>query len=363
MATINPLFLSPNQALDNKTILELFPIEAAVLIINTFSLRDAVNCASSSKGLNALVSQDIIWKRTAQLLGIRVEQLPDDPDDPEPILTSGYKKAVGAAVREFKAFIAKAEPFLDDKVEIEAAFHVQQSLDKGMWAHLFLRRIGMSTFQKMEQCATVFQKKFGVIRQWGLIAQEYVTKGHFEKAIEIIDANFNTKHDSSQRNNLFCGMVSHLSKARDFKQAIAYLKKMQSYRGPRSRECPNIVLGYAKKERNFAIVLEMLTEGVIPESDRISNILELIQRYIKEGENQKARALVQQFSAEMDGIFPPIQRDALISIYVELGNNQKAWDLAHAHQRDNLVFVVLKNAFTDQGLLAEAEKAQALIKL
>jgi pentatricopeptide repeat protein len=196
-----------------------------------------------------------------------------------------------------------------------------------------------------------------------LIAQEYVTKGHFGRVIEIIDANFNTKHDSSQRNNLFCCMISHFSQTGDFKQAIAYLKKMQSYRGPRSRECPNIVLGYAKKARNFAIVLEMLTEGVIPESDRISNILELIQMHIKEGEDQKARALVQQFPAEMDGIFPPIQRYALITVYVDLGYDQKAWDLAYAHQKDNHVFAVLRNAFTDKGLLAEAKKAESLIKL
>jgi tetratricopeptide (TPR) repeat protein len=383
MVTFNPPFRCPDQAHDNKTLLELVPFEVALAIFKKCSLGDMVNCSEVSKGLNALASDDTIWKPTAQLLEIRVEELfyPFEPAE-----TSGFKVAVGARVLELKACIAEADPVLDAKVKTSLEFGVEMlkganreklqkeldqkhqlraCLDTGMRAHLFLRRIGMSTFPKMEQYAAVLEEKYGHCKNWDFIAKEHVREGDFEKAIEVIDAHLNSAHETSERNNLFYSIVSHFSQAGDFISAIAYLKKLRSYQrwDPQDRECPTIVLAHAKEKRNFAVVLEMLTEDVIPQNERISNIIQLIDVYIEERKYQKARDLVQQFAAEMDENSNEYQIHELIRIYVQLGQNQKAWDLANRHREDNLIFAVLRNAFTDKGLLGEAKKAEALIKV
>ncbi len=383
MATINLYFTDPNKANDNKTIPELVPLEVALSIFERLSLQDIFNCSRASRGLSELASNDRIWKPIAKLVGIRVEQLPYET---EPAVTSGFKKAVGERVLELKASVAGADPLLHAEVksadefdieffrgadqrmligEINEKHRLHVCLDGGVWAHLFLRRIGMSTFEKMQEYATVLKEKYGRGKTWHIIAQEYVREGHFTEALTIINAHLNTKYESSERNNLFYSMVSHFSMAGDFVNAIDYLKKMQSYESydREDTECPNIILGYAKQKRNFAVVLEMLTEEVVPKSERISNILSLIRVYIKERDYQKARDLLQQFAAEIEKSSNEFEIYELIKIYVELGSNQKAWDLAHAHQKDDLIFAILRNAFTAQNLLAEAEKAQALIKL
>jgi hypothetical protein len=333
--------------------------------------------------LKALVSNDRLWKLTARLLGLSVDKLPYYLG---PVVTSGYKMEVGSRVRELKACIATAEPVLDCKVKTAAEFdaaminganqetlivelnqkrQLHERLSKGMWAHLFLRRIGMSTFQKMEQYATVLESNYKQSKTWAFIANEHVREGHFEKVIEIIDTHLNKLNDRSERDMLFNSLISHFSEAGDFKSTIAHLKKMRSYTtlDLEDREGPNIILCCAKEKGNFAVVLEMLTEGVIPEIDRVSNILGLIEMHIEKGENQKAHALVQQFAVELEEKSNEFQIHVLIRIYVALGNNEKAWDLARTHQeKDDLAFAILRNAFTSKGLLTEAEKAQALIK-
>ena len=241
---INPLFLSPHQADRNKTILELLPLEAALLIFEKLRLIDVVNCSEASKGLNALASNDRIWKPTAQLLGIRVEAL-SYPS--VPAVTSGYKAAVGARILELKAFIAAGDPVLEAKVKTALEFdvemikgadeetlreeldqkHLQQAcLYRGMQSHLFLRRVELSTLQKVQQYATVLEKKYGQNKTWDLIAKEHVREGHFKKAIEIMDAHLNTRYESTERNNLFYCMVDQFCEAGDFKNAIVYLKKL-----------------------------------------------------------------------------------------------------------------------------------------
>ena len=103
-------------------------------------------------------------------------------------------------------------------------------------------------------------------------------------------------------------------------------------------------------------------EDLIPYDERTSNIIQLIDVNIEERKYQQARDLVQQFADEIEENSGEYQIYVLIRIYVQLGQNQKAWDLAQTHQQYDVVFAFLRNAFTEQGLLAEAKKAQALIK-
>ncbi len=380
---VNPLFLNSNQAKENKTIPELVPLPVALLIFKNLQYTHMIICSKGSRGLRELCSRDEMWKPIAQLVGLRVVQTPFNT---EPVVTSEYKLAVGCRAVALKACIATVDPVLDIKVrkayefdqavfggedrasleqELDQKVELHQRLDQGMAAHCYLRRMGMSTTEKLVRYATVLQEYYGTQQPWCTIAQEHVREGDFEKAIAIIDGYLNTKEYSSEREHLFNMMISELSQAGDFRAAMTCLKKSQTYESYRggSNESLNIILCYAEAKGDETVALEMLEEGLIPEREKTTKIYYLLRAYLKKGLHQDARTVLKKHEGDLRKKSNEFELHELIRIYVELGHNQQAWDIASTiAEQDNRIFYILRNAFNEKGLLAEAEKAEALIK-
>lgn len=308
------------------------PTELSIRIFSLLPKKDLTNSSLTSKSWKDLSEDKELWKQTAQDLNINE--------------CDNYRIAIGEKIEELKK-IAKKE------------YDMPEMLDECFNANLLLTRVGLASMDTVKKIAEVSREKFGSETGWLKIASEMVSIGKYDEALQIVDSKLRYKKINILKEIIY--KLIYVEKK--FEDAIKIYKDYSDdvclvVYDKRTK----YVLDFAFKNNKYDAI-ENLIDEYIPNNnsfpERLKTIVELLEKLLIEKNEQKVKMLIEKYKNDLEK--PNDYGESLIKIYIQIGYNEKAWDMVLNYKNRHIIYT-LRDAFFDYNLKEEGEKVATMIE-
>lgn len=356
------------------------PTEITLRIFEELEQKSLLVSSLVCKGWKDLIGDKVFWKEFAQKIGLNTEQNID------------YRKAISHKITELKKIAADADPLLGvavktanefdaiamplmkgtklstsqetilEQIEIELyeKLDISEKIKKGFRANLLLRRVGLSTWEKVRAFATHLQNKYGTDKPWLDIANELVFENNMTEALQILN---NQLKKSNEKDQVVNNLVYKFCREGKLQEAFDFYKNNRSNGKERSHykeESTSTILCYAKEKKQLDLVEKVIDE-LIEEREKTGQVINLIEIYLKENNLEKAKGLLIKYADQLKTA-KKYEIHTLIQIYVQMNFITMAKNLAFENKSsDKLILYVLRNAMEDNYMKEEAAKIQDMI--
>jgi F-box-like len=329
------------------------PLELALTVFSFLPKKDLLTCSQSAKSWQVLSENKELWKQTIESLEI---------DQSNNLLTAISKK-----IAHLKKIAKETDSLLNKNVKTMHAFDLEYfritendnyKIKNGCYANLLLMKVGLATLDKVKMIATVLKEKYYSEEGWQMIANEMVKIGNYDEALQIT----NSLEDKSKICKIISEIIYILIFNKDrLEDAINIYKTYQSKLTENS-DALDSILCYAF-ETNQLDNIESVIDVTKFSRKKSKAIIQLLERLLKEKNENKVKLLIQKYSDNLKSDGARFA-SSLIKIYVSVGDNEKAWDLALKNKdSDKYMLYTLRNAFLNLNLNEEVKKVNDMINV
>lgn len=327
-----------------------------------------------------VAAQDpLFWRTEIQILGLKepswdvingaVKSLLQMDIKTYPLLSIKVKTAQEFDAMMMPVVFNDAEPTQEDQEisenygnELGEKFELYDAILKGFWAVLPLYKLGLRTLTQVEAYALCLEKKYGQDKYWVTIAKTLIGQGKIDEALACMK---NHVKELDQKAAVICQVVYVRSKEHSPKECFEwlqkYVKENEKYK-PHFDECINYLLECALKQKDLQ-ALEMGIDLLVHASEKIMNVISLINSYYAKQESSEVERLLDKYEAVLEGA-KNIMAMQVVDCYVNIGRYVLARHFALSHRKtsDNMSLYTLRNTLKScQGPAEELAKAEAFV--
>lgn len=362
--------------------------EAFLPILSFLSTKAVSACSRVSREWKRLSEDQTLWSPLETLLKItaplkegesprsRVSQkvagLQGCVQEVDPLLSREVKTARDFDIEHFEiSFQYKMSTLSQedyqkslDKLACEAfdKVAVQEKLQKGLAAHVLLRRVGLSAYDNLEKYASCLSEKYGQENGWSVVVVERVREDEFDTAETIC----NTHLSARERGRNLEIIIRKLCVDKRLDEAFALYKRNRCEEGKIEKyweeDAINNLIGLATSLKRYDLIETIIDEidlDSLPGVSRLHAIIQLLEEEDLSGDMRLFRKYQQ------DLLTIPAEDYALhfvIPILIKFGDIAGAWELALSNRdNDKLVLYVLRNEFETAELFEEMERVKEMI--
>ncbi len=366
--------------------------DAASHVFSWLPIKELASCSLVSKEWLNICDNAPEWKNTARIL--RILQKEDNASD------KSERILVGEHIKVLKSLAVIAEPLLDVKVKTAAEFDAigypivfrsisltdeekgmleslgKEQLDKmtlfekigkGFDANIILRRVGLSTWEKLYRFAILLKQKYGNAEAWTKLTWEKIEENDTEGALKI--SNTHLKNDYFVRMAINEQIIQYYCNKGQIIEAIDFYKKYCSEKRDYHDISSDVIFNRALDLKQFDAAERCIDEIDTDNKDswkkscHISyQISFLVDALLKENRIDKAQQCILKYDGRWELVDHAMDAVPRISRYVKAGFNEKAWNLALKWKNEDFVLKCFHKALLDNYQFEEAKKVEAMIQ-
>ena len=241
---------------------------------------------------------------------------------------------------------------------------IYDQLQKGLAAHVLLRRVGLSSYENLESYAERLLEQYAQENGWSVVVVERVQEGEIEEAERICNTHLSPMGRCDSLGFIIRGLYMDQRLDDMFECLKRNRREGEKNKKIWEGEAVNNIIGLATSLKRYDLIESVIDEielDALPGVSRILTIFDLLEKGTPSDDMRVFRKY------QKDLLTAPAENYILhraIPLLVKFGDIEGAWkNTLQNRDQDKLVLYVLRNAFANARLFEEMEKVKEMIAL